>query len=87
MRYLFFLFRTDFTLYDSLEVHPHLCKWYYLVTFHGTVYRCHIFTHSSADGHLGCFRVLAIPSSAAMNIGLYVSLNYGFLWIYAQESD
>ena len=74
MWYLFFLFRTDFTLYDSLEVHPHLCKWYYLVPFYGIVYRCHIlFTHSSADGHLGCFHVLVIPNSAAMNIGLYVS--------------
>jgi len=32
-------------------------------------------THSSADGHLGCFNVLAIINSATMNIGLPVSLS------------
>ena len=31
--------------------------------------------HSSADGHLGCFHVLSIVSSAAMNIGAHVSLS------------
>ena len=40
------------------------------------VYMYHSFlVHSSADGHLGCFHVLAMTKSAAMNIGVHVSLS------------
>ena len=40
------------------------------------VYMYHSFLiHLSADGHLGCFHVLAMINSAVMNIGVHVSLS------------
>ena len=43
------------------------CGWYSIV------YVYHIFIHSSGDGHLGCFGVLAIANSVAMNVEVHAS--------------
>ena len=48
---------------------------------------CHIFfIHSSVDGHLGCFHVLAIVNRAAMNIGAHVSFQVLFFSGYMPTS-
>ena len=41
------------------------------------------FIHSSVDGHLGYFHVLAIVNSVAMNNRIHMSFSFGFLRVYA----
>ena len=45
-----------------------MAEWYFTVYMHHN-----FFIHSSVDGHLGCFYVLIIVNSTAMNAGLYAS--------------
>ena len=44
------------------------------------------FIHSSVGGHLDCFHVLAVVSSAAVNIGVHVSLGIMVLSGYMPRS-
>ena len=46
----------------------------------------HLFIHSSVEGHVGCFHVLAMVNSAAMNIGMHVSFWAMFFFGYMSRS-
>ena len=43
---------------------------------------CNFYIRSSVDGHLGCFHVLAIVNSAAVNDGVHVSFSILFFLGY-----
>ena len=46
------------------------------------------FIHSSADGHLGCYQILVIENSAAVNTGVYIffRINVSGFFVYIPRS-
>ena len=73
-------------VFDNLRsIHPAakaFISFFLMTEFCFIAYMYHIFVHSSAGGHSGCFHVLAIVNSAVMNTGMHVS-QHVFIQIYA----
>ena len=61
----------------------HSFSWLSNIPGRACVCLCHIlFIHSSVHGHLGCFHILAVVNSPAVNIGEHVSFQIMFFFKY-----
>ena len=64
-----------------------IISFFFMAEYYSIVYRYHLFLiQSSVNGHLGCFHVLAIVNSAAMNMWVHVSFSRKVLSGYMPKS-
>ena len=71
-----FPFLTSFSIIipRSIHVAANGVSFFLMAEQNSTVYMYHLFvTQSPVDGHLGCFRVLAIVRSATTNTEMHIS--------------
>ena len=80
---------TSLSMKISRSVHvaaSGIISFFFMAEWYSTVYMYHIFIHSSSHGHLGCFYVLAIVNSGAVNAGVHVSLPIRTFFKYMARS-
>ena len=68
-----------------LDSSPLMHSFLWLIFHYISVYHS-FFIHSSVSGHLGCFHVLAIVNSTAVNIRVNVSFRIMVFWGYMPSS-
>ena len=83
IRHLYFSFwLTSFCVMGSSFVHlirTDSNAFLFMAESYSIAYMYHnFFIHSSVNGHLGCFRVLAVVNRPAVNIGVHVSFQFWF---------